>query len=213
MAAFRCPHCEYQANFARQWKEPTTDAFAPYVAACFTCDQCGKPVAALVNEWGGILQYWPTKVGGKEFPDVPPSIAASASEAHICIAADAPRGAVALARAVVESVAKDNAIIKGNLATKIDKLFEAGFISEAMKEAAHEIRFAGNEAAHGELVVEPISVEDADEIVSLMDAILERVYQEPARVARIRAKREERSKKAEAKEIAAGDGFSDDLPF
>jgi hypothetical protein len=52
-----------------------------------------------------------------------------------------------------------------------------------MREAAHEIRFAGNEAAHGDLV-ETISVEEAAEVMELMDAILERVYQEPAKVAR-----------------------------
>ena len=47
-----------------------------------------------------------------------------------------------------------------------------------MREAAHEIRFAGNEAAHGDLV-ETISVEEAAEVVELVDAILERVYHEP----------------------------------
>jgi hypothetical protein len=64
-----------------------------------------------------------------------------------------------------------------------------------MKEAAHEIRFAGNEVAHGDLVAEPLGKEDAEEIVSLMDTILERVYQEPAQVARIRQQRENRKAK------------------
>jgi hypothetical protein len=64
-----------------------------------------------------------------------------------------------------------------------------------MRLAAHEVRFAGNEAAHGDLVDEPITADDAAEIVALMDAILERVYQEPAKVARVRASREARHKR------------------
>ncbi len=39
-------------------------------------------------------------------------------------------------------------------------------------------------------------IEDAAEIVGLMDSILERVYQEPARVAKIRTKRERRQQNA-----------------
>jgi hypothetical protein len=79
-----------------------------------------------------------------------------------------------------------------------------GHISEAMREAAHEIRFAGNEAAHGgDVVMEQLGTEDAQEIVGLMDAILERVYQEPARVARIREKRELRRQRAESAHTAA----------
>jgi hypothetical protein len=53
-----------------------------------------------------------------------------------------------------------------------------------MRDAAHEVRFAGYEAAHGDLVSEQITIEDAEEIVVLMDAIQERVYQDPAQLAR-----------------------------
>ena len=142
---------------------------------------------------GEIESYWPENVSKKNFPDVPESLANAAGEAHVCLRAGSPHGAVAVARAVLEAVAKDKGIVKGSLKVKIDALRAAGLISEAMKEAAEEIRFAGNEAAHGDLVGEQLNVEDADEIVSLMDSILERVYQEPAQVERIRAKRERRT--------------------
>jgi hypothetical protein len=86
-----------------------------------------------------------------------------------------------------------------------------------MKAAADEIRFAGNEVAHGDLVAEPISEDDADEIISLMDTILERIYQEPAQIARIRAKREARSAATIASEEAAPTADtasdSDEPPF
>jgi hypothetical protein len=94
-----------------------------------------------------------------------------------------------MARATLEATAKDKGITSGTIPFKIEQLAANGHISEAMKEAAHEIRFAGNEAAHGDILGELISVQEATEIVELLDAILERVYQEPAKVARVRASR------------------------
>ncbi len=49
-------------------------------------------------------------------------------------------GAVALARAVVESVAKDKCITKGNLESKIDQLFTLGYISEGYSGGCIEVQ-------------------------------------------------------------------------
>lgn len=139
-----------------------------------------------------VMDWWPKHVGGKKFPDVPDHIASAADEAHQCLSIGAHRGAIALARAVVEATAKDHEITKGMLDKKIDEMAKAGVISDAMKDAAHEIRFAGNEVAHADLAEESITKEDAEEVLELMDAILTRVYQEPAQVAKVRARRQER---------------------
>jgi hypothetical protein len=61
-----------------------------------------------------------------------------------------------------------------------------------MRPAAHEIRFAGNEVAHGDLAEEPITDDDARDVLDLMDAILVRVYQEPAQVEHVRERRKSR---------------------
>jgi hypothetical protein len=135
---------------------------------------------------------WPETVPRKTYPDVPAAIARAALEAHQALDAEAPHASVVMARAAVEAMAKDKGITKGGLELKIDQLAAGGHISQAMKEAAHEVRLAGNEVAHADIMNEPISVEDATEIVELTDAILERVYQEPAKVARVRASREGR---------------------
>jgi hypothetical protein len=209
MVAIQCPHCLYYANFTRQWtREP--EGFSSGLG-CLTCDQCGLPIAALVDAYSDDLkEYWPqVKLQPKSFPDVPTHIAATATEACLCLGSGAPRGAVALARAVIEAVAKNKGITKGSLQSKIEAMHAAGHISEAMTEAAHEVRFAGNEAAHGDLVSEPLTEENAEEIVALMSTILQRVYQEPARVARIREQREERKRRQEEEEC----GFSDEPPF
>ena len=157
--------------------------------AAMQCDRCKRIVGAFGPGDGRMEEYWPRTVGGKDFPDVPTHLAEAADEAHRCLSIDAFRAAVAMARAVVEATAKEQGVDSGNLMEKIDKLAEAGVISDAMKDAAHEIRFAGNESAHGDLAAGSISEEDALDVVGLMDAILLRVYQEPAQVERVRQRR------------------------
>ena len=63
-----------------------------------------------------------------------------------------------------------------------------------------------------DLVAEQLKIEDADEIVALMDAVLERVYQEPAQVARIRDKRERRNEE-DAEPASPTDGRSESNEF
>ncbi|MEU0520600.1 DUF4145 domain-containing protein [Streptosporangium sp. NPDC006007] len=139
---------------------------------------------------GKLVAHWPAaSVGHLRYPDVPESIADLAREAHACLIAGATRAAALMARSAVEAVAKDKDFTSGNLMQKIDRLHNSGHISQLIAEAAHEIRFAGNEAAHGPLDVEPTSQEDAEAITRLMDKILERVYHEPAEIEYIRMKR------------------------
>ena len=195
-----CPHCKVVATFTRKWSDSNAsrdgdiDPDNP-LRFCDTCDNCENPVCGMYSA-GSTLEeppwVWPEVIPRKAYPDVPNAIAGAALEAHQALDARAPRASVVMARATVESTAKDKGITQGNLESKIDHLAASGHISGAMKEAAHEIRLAGNEVAHSDILNEPISVEDAAEIVELMDAILERAYQEPAKVARVRASREAR---------------------
>jgi hypothetical protein len=193
-----CPHCGVLAHFTGVWSDyPNHDAFdmpsreGILDRQCWVCDNCDNPVCGVHRAESGFtdLFVWPETVAYRSYDDVPEAIASTASEAHQSLGAKAPRAAVAMARATVEATAKNKDITSGNLQAKIEQLHANRFISEDMKEAAHEVRFAGNEVAHGDILSEPISLEDATEIVELMDAILERVYQEPAKVARVRANR------------------------
>jgi hypothetical protein len=158
------------------------------------CDnsQCQLIIGGILANDGLVRDYWPRSFGGKEFLDVPEQIGAAANEAHLALSAGAPRAAIAMARAVVEATANAQGVVEGKLMKKIDTLAEAGKISDHMRAAAHEIRFAGNEVAHGDLAEEPISADEAKDILDLMDAILLRVYQEPAQVEHVRERRKAR---------------------
>ena len=111
---------------------------------CWVCDNCDHPVCGVHRRATGFtdLFVWPETVAYRSYEDVPEAIASTASEAHQSLSAKARRAAVAMARATVEATAKDEGITRGNLQAKIEQLHVNGLISEDMKEAAHEVRFA-----------------------------------------------------------------------
>ncbi|NUL05356.1 DUF4145 domain-containing protein [Streptomyces lunaelactis] len=139
------------------------------------------------------IEHWvPGVKPVKDYEHVPEQIAAAALEAHCCLAESYLRGAVAIARSVVESTAKVKGITSGLLHNKIDEMFDRKLIREHVRDAAHEVRFSGNEIAHGDLVDTPLPHEDAEEILGLMDEILDEIFQSPARVAQRKQKRLDR---------------------
>ena len=186
-------------------KEPRCEGVKDYFGGgqrfvyshAFACDSCGlfTVVAWRGSEYHTEPEYfndpewYPQPVSRKEFPDVPEHIATAGSEAHACLGIGADRAACALARAVVEATAKDKKITKGLLHAKIDALFAGHFISEYLRDAAHQIRLFGNDVAHGDFA-DPVQRPEAELVVELMDEILAGVYQSPAKVGRLRAARE-----------------------
>lgn len=178
------------------------------VDAAYTCDSCHRlsvvswvtgthpDVRRMEGHDDGpgsfdSARWSPTPGHQKEFPDVPDQIAQAAQEAWLCHVAGAHRGAVAVARAVVEATAKAKGHVKGQVVDKIEALANAGEIRPAVKDQAHEIRHLGNSVAHGDLG-DPVTAEDAAEILELMGEVLNEVFQSPARGARLKAAREAR---------------------
>jgi hypothetical protein len=131
------------------------------------------------------LEWEPTKIRRPAFPDVPTEIADTASEAHACLSIGAARGAVALARAVVEATAKSQGITVHGIAPKIAAMREQGIISPLTEKTSHQIRKDGNSIAHGDIGDESIPLDDAAAILEFMDALLDEVFQRPAKLTRL----------------------------
>jgi len=143
------------------------------------------------------VTWLPIQGTQREFLDVPEEIAGAAVEAWTCFAAGSARGAVALARAVVEATAKAKGITTGTLNAKIDALAAATLIRPGVRDQAHTIRSLGNDVAHGDLGVALLR-EEAEEVLELMGEVLNEVFQSPARSARLTAAREARQNAAAA---------------
>ncbi|UIK88982.1 DUF4145 domain-containing protein [Arthrobacter polaris] len=151
------------------------------------------------HEVGGVAHWdhaspkeWaPHFVRGQDFPDVPEQIAAPASECHRTFSIGAVNSSVMLARAVIEAVAKDNGVAGKSLFAKIDALHAAGKIKDFTRETAHIIRAFGNDMAHGDFTAS-LDGEDAEGVLEFMDLILREVYQDPAKLTKLKAKAEAR---------------------
>lgn len=208
----RCPYCEKQTHTTIRWGSVFNDANQIRFAA--TCDNCdriiiGEGYGDEMTGYGGssettdlrqvqsaaakaaFFTWLPQTAEAPEVPDVPDSIARAAKEAYSSASVGNHMAAILMARTVIEATAKAKGITTGNLAGKINAMREAQLIRPAIAEQAHEVRFAGNDMAHGDIDVVPDEV-DSEEILALMASVLTEVFQDPARLERIRAKRESR---------------------
>ena len=158
-APFRCTHCN-RLSIADAWGNP-----GEYLST-----------AKSATFWNDHEVVWtPNSVGGKEFPDVPPHIASAADEVHKCRSINADRAAILLARGVVEAAAKDKGIASGSLFQKIEAMCSAGLVRTFTRDAAHELRFMGNDMAHGDFVAS-IAASDADAVLDVMSEILSLIH-------------------------------------
>lgn len=138
----------------------------------------------------GREAYWePVTATGKSFPDVPASVSGAASEAHTCFSIGSYRGAIMLARAVIEAAAKSKDIAGRDLRAKIDGLAEAQYLSPQVAASAHEVRYLGNDMAHGDFVSLTVEADDVIDVLEIMDDVLESVYAVPTRLQRRREAR------------------------
>ncbi len=173
-AVYKCPNCR-RLNMASELQEGRGDTGVAGLEA------------AAARKWSEP-QWLPRHQEVRDFPDVPAEIAAAASEATLCFSVGAYRAVGALARAVVEATAKEKGATGANLAARIDALHAADHVRKHTKEQAHEIRYFGNDMAHGDFA-DPVTKEEAEEVIELMSEILDEVYQSPARLAQRKAAR------------------------
>lgn len=178
----------------------------PIATAAFLCDECrrissaatrldrfsgsaGDTIHSDMERVGESSWAWePKTVLGKEFPDVPPAIAAPASEAFKCASIQAYRAAILMARSVIEASAKAKGVTTGSLMQKIDKLAENGEIRSKVAQATHGIRMLGNDMAHGDFATADITKEDADVVLRVLDLFLTELFQVDAAVEFLNAK-------------------------
>ena len=157
-----------------------------YDESTYTARQPNAQRFEFSNQPPFFIEWTPQPHQQRDYPDVPPHIASAATETTLCLSTGAYRAVGALARAVIEATAKHQGASKDdNLVKKIDGLVQR----QHVKDQAHEIRMFGNTMAHGDFT-DPTTSEEAAEIIELMDAILDEVYQSPAKLARRKAARE-----------------------
>jgi hypothetical protein len=201
-----CWNCGVMAHMTAVSTPTYTHQFEDFqyvVHGTYSCDNCqywslarvdgeadpGEPISAgEIIATANDVVWSPPRGVGKDYADVPSPVASAASEAHQCRSIGAHRGAIVLARAVIEATAKAKGIASGDLYHKIDAMRTAGHIREHVKEAAHEARYLGNDMAHGDFGAD-VDGESTDDVLTIMDEVLLEVFQSPARTEKLRQRR------------------------
>jgi hypothetical protein len=210
LAATLCPYCNNHAHMSVRWGQVYQNATRVRIAA--TCDNCDKLVVAEgagreLSGYGGIgattdisvvrssiprvagFEWLPLAGKSPNVEDVPPSVERAAKEAYSNFSISNYMSSILMARTVIEATAKAKDITTGSLAMKIDQLRDQQYIRPAIALQAHQVRFFGNDMAHGDIDDLP-SGADAEEILALMGEVLAEVFQGPARLERLRTRRE-----------------------
>ncbi|MCP3427258.1 DUF4145 domain-containing protein [Rothia sp. AR01] len=208
MASTLCPYCSKFSHMTPKWGLIfDSDSRLRFAA---TCDNCGRilvaegrgrslsgrnaattdmhHVTAGIAKISDSLSWLPLATEAPVIEDVPSSIARAASEAYKGSSIGNYMSAILMARTVIEATAKNKGIKSGTLSAKIDKMREEQLIRPAIAEQAHEVRYFGNDMAHGDIDEIPERV-DAEEVLALMSEVLSEVFQGPARLQRLRDRR------------------------
>lgn len=174
-AAFRCENCN-RLNLA-------SEVIPDYSGG----SQEQHVGAADERRWADAV-WLPRHLETIEFEHVPEHIAGAATEATLCMSLGAYRAVGSLARAVIEATCKDKKAEGAKLYQRIEALHANDHVRKHTKDQAHEIRHFGNGMAHGDFA-DPVTKEEAEEVIELMREVLDEVYQSPARLAARKAAR------------------------
>jgi transcription elongation factor Elf1 len=166
--------------------EAVTTVARPDRYAIMDCQACGQYFVARRADGGQWVGVYP--ISHKAVPkEIPEPIKSEIDEAQLCFAVGAFRACLSMCEAALEAVWRDQN------AAGLNGLKEKGLISQNLFDQATEVRLWANVAKH-EFVHQPLSREDAEELISYLEDILDEVYVKPARRAELRQKREQLGK-------------------
>jgi hypothetical protein len=214
---YKCGHCGIDALMfiVCEGEHTITENHRSYGALWFTdfyqlllCPSCNSinalktsydsentiPVDEDEEEYYGVVvEYLFPSIKSGNFKNLPSLVEKSYAIA-IKLKKLEPIASVIFSRKSLEAICVDQKATGRDLKDRIDNLAQKGAIPTLLKDAAHSVRLLGNEGAH-ELDAE-VSVDDAETLLALCDAIIGYVYEAPQLVQRI----QERLAKSKEKE-------------
>jgi hypothetical protein len=185
----------------RRWDSGPGGEQTIRIAAAYLCprSQCNRPSLAFFDI-GYVRSYFTPRglVGlvpaGRAVPmaDLPPEIERDRLEAWSSFHARNLRAAIIMGRAAIQRAVRTLDATPGTLYAEIDDLVQQGKITKTLSEYAHEVRIAGNDAAHPEDLGE-VTQAEAEASLAFVDEFLRAAIAMPARAEAQRQARESRT--------------------
>jgi len=190
----------YAAN-----RDGTYDRLSTQRVAILECDACGDRIVVIEDQlhdgsreaqsgrisWEGI-HWWPTPGAGSFGSEVPERVAAAYAEGVRCLSAAAPNGAVAMFRTAMAWMVDDRgspeAKAKGDLKDKVKQMVADGGLTATLGDWVDHVRLYGNAGVHPDLFGD-VNLDEAKDVVGLVETLIDLLYVTPAKVAQRQAER------------------------
>ena len=210
-----CPRCGNRAHFAERgsvpvaWRRSGSGRQEIVRVSSLECSSCDQGVVVVEELWvgdhavrenakGGGHQHWrgifwwPAS-GAVDLEDpVPRKVAKAFGEGARSLGAQAPHAAAVMFRRTVEGVIRDKGGEKavaqldvGDLPGALKIMNNEGDLDKTLYEWASTIRALGNTGGHFD-PIDNVSPNQADELAVLVRQLLRYLYEEPARMRRLR---------------------------
>lgn len=152
--------------------------------------ECLKPSIAffgLAETFGGDVYidegpHFLPRGQAQPMEGLPDEIQRDRREAWSCFYGGDLRAAIIMGRAAIQRAVRTLEANGAGLKAEINDLHQRHKITEALKDAAHEVRISGDDAAHPEDLVD-VTEEEAQDSLDFMDDFLEHAIAMPARSA------------------------------
>lgn len=175
-------------SYDRFWhEEGSAQAITPYspgepTYGIMVCQSCEKRFVAeeTRGEWLAVypIQYKPV---AKEIPE---PIRSEFQEAYLCFAIGAHRACVAICGVALEALWNQKNV------SGLNELREEGIISQRLFDQGTEIRLWAGMVKHVP-IHDSVTKEETEQLLTYLEAILDAVYVQPARLAALAEKREQ----------------------
>lgn len=174
-----------EAVTREQYINMSTEDTCYAILVCNACDSFFvAKKEAYGEEWSAVYPI-PHKPVAKEIPE---PINGEFEEAHLCFALGAYRGCLLVCRTALIAMQREQRV------SNLKELKDKGAISEGLYKQADEVRLWANMIGH-EDVPEAVTKEDSEQLLTYLEALLNAVYVEPKRLAKLAQKREQSKKK------------------
>ena len=164
----------------------------PDCYAICRCQNCGRLfVASQENYYDEYWQpVWPLPGAATVSEDIPENVRLAFKEAQKCLAVEAFGGCLLMCRTTIIRLQRDRDV------SSLKELSNNGAISGMLYGQADEVRLWANMVGHDDFDEEGVTREAVSELVAYIEALLNAIYVEPARLASLKAARAQ----AESKE-------------
>jgi hypothetical protein len=116
--------------------------------------------------------------------EIPAPIKSEFEEACLCFTIGAYRACASMCQRTLESLCQEKQV------ARLDTLRDQGIISSGLFDRANEIRHWAGMTKHAP-IVDPVSRDDADQLLTYLNAVLDHVYVQPVRLDALRQKRKQ----------------------